>query len=113
MIGLLDGRIGWGIRMLLPVGKSSTLPEFLSIVLGAMLQRLRIFPSCPSTWKQLLTPFSYRYFIWDTLDAVFNFVDAGFVVHGVACTLIYSMSFVSHAPDSPFSIVRRYAIWAC
>ncbi|KAF6763948.1 TLC domain-containing protein [Ephemerocybe angulata] len=33
------------------------------------------------------------YFIWDTLDAIYNFVDVGFVIHGVACTLIYSMSY--------------------
>ncbi|KAF9532161.1 TLC domain-containing protein [Crepidotus variabilis] len=33
------------------------------------------------------------YFVWDTLDASINFIDAGFVAHGVACTLIYSMVF--------------------
>lgn len=33
------------------------------------------------------------YFIWDTLDAIINFVDVGFVIHGVACTLIYTMSY--------------------
>ncbi|TEB26657.1 DUF887-domain-containing protein [Coprinellus micaceus] len=33
------------------------------------------------------------YFIWDTLDAIVNFIDIGFVIHGVACTLIYTMSF--------------------
>jgi len=33
------------------------------------------------------------YFVWDTADAILNFVDTGFVIHGVACTLIYSMSF--------------------
>ncbi|RXW19629.1 hypothetical protein EST38_g6214 [Candolleomyces aberdarensis] len=40
-----------------------------------------------------LTLFFCRYFIWDTFDAIINFVDAGFVIHGVACTLIYAMSF--------------------
>ncbi|KAH6918382.1 TLC domain-containing protein [Coprinopsis sp. MPI-PUGE-AT-0042] len=33
------------------------------------------------------------YFVWDTLDAVYNFTDVGFVIHGVACSLIYAMSF--------------------
>ncbi len=26
-----------------------------------------------------------RYFIWDTIDAIVNFMDVGFVVHGLAC----------------------------
>ncbi len=30
-----------------------------------------------------------RYFIWDTVDAIINFVDIGFVVHGLACLAIY------------------------
>lgn len=33
------------------------------------------------------------YFVWDTLDAIYNYTDPGFVVHGVACSLIYAMSF--------------------
>lgn len=33
------------------------------------------------------------YFLWDTIDAVVNFVDLGFVVHGTACLFIYLMSF--------------------
>ncbi len=35
-----------------------------------------------------------RYFIWDTVDAIINFVDIGFVVHGLACLAIYLGSFV-------------------
>jgi hypothetical protein len=35
------------------------------------------------------------YFIWDSLDAIVNFVDFGFIVHGIACTLVYGMSYVS------------------
>lgn len=30
----------------------------------------------------LLTFGHRRYFLWDTLDAVVNFIDLGFVVHG-------------------------------
>ncbi|KJA27065.1 hypothetical protein HYPSUDRAFT_63325 [Hypholoma sublateritium FD-334 SS-4] len=33
------------------------------------------------------------YFLWDTLDAIFNFIDPGFVAHGVACFAIYTMSY--------------------
>ncbi|KNZ79336.1 hypothetical protein J132_10687 [Termitomyces sp. J132] len=41
------------------------------------------------------------YFLWDSLDAVVNFTDVGFVVHGVACLAIYAMSFVSSLPPPP------------
>ncbi|GLB34737.1 putative TRAM, LAG1 and CLN8 homology domain [Lyophyllum shimeji] len=33
------------------------------------------------------------YFLWDSLDAIVNFTDLGFVIHGVACFAIYTMSF--------------------
>ncbi|KAJ8523149.1 hypothetical protein ONZ45_g356 [Pleurotus djamor] len=33
------------------------------------------------------------YFVWDTLDAVVNFVDIGFVIHGFACSLIYLLAY--------------------
>ncbi|KAK7061813.1 TLC domain-containing protein [Favolaschia claudopus] len=33
------------------------------------------------------------YFLWDFLDAVFNFEDIGFVLHGLACFVIYFESF--------------------
>ncbi|KAK0239876.1 TLC domain-containing protein [Armillaria nabsnona] len=36
---------------------------------------------------------SSGYFIWDTVDAIVNFVDIGFVVHGLACLAIYLGSF--------------------
>jgi len=35
------------------------------------------------------------YFIWDSLDAIFNYVDFGFIVHGIACTLVFGLSYVS------------------
>lgn len=35
------------------------------------------------------------YFLWDSLDAIVNYVDFGFIVHGVACTLVYGLSYVS------------------
>ncbi|KZP21219.1 DUF887-domain-containing protein [Athelia psychrophila] len=37
--------------------------------------------------------FACGYFIWDTLDAIFNFIDVGFVLHGLSCTLLYTMGF--------------------
>ncbi|TFK42345.1 TLC domain-containing protein [Crucibulum laeve] len=33
------------------------------------------------------------YFLWDTLDAIVNFTDLGFVIHGLACFAIYTMSY--------------------
>lgn len=37
------------------------------------------------------------YFLWDSLDAIINYVDFGFIVHGIACSLVYGMSYVSCA----------------
>ncbi|KAJ7047074.1 DUF887-domain-containing protein [Mycena alexandri] len=33
------------------------------------------------------------YFLWDTIDALVNFEDIGFVLHGLACLAIYLLSF--------------------
>ncbi|KAJ6630550.1 TLC domain-containing protein [Mycena sp. CBHHK59/15] len=33
------------------------------------------------------------YFLWDSIDAILNFVDVGFVLHGLACLAIYTFSF--------------------
>ncbi|KAF7440604.1 hypothetical protein PC9H_000950 [Pleurotus ostreatus] len=33
------------------------------------------------------------YFLWDTLDAIVNFVDLSFVIHGFACLLIYALGY--------------------
>ncbi|KAG5654123.1 hypothetical protein H0H81_007175 [Sphagnurus paluster] len=33
------------------------------------------------------------YFLWDAIDAVVNYTDAGFVLHGVACLALYIMSY--------------------
>ncbi|EKM82492.1 hypothetical protein AGABI1DRAFT_68152 [Agaricus bisporus var. burnettii JB137-S8] len=33
------------------------------------------------------------YFLWDTVDAIVNYIYSGFVVHGVVCLLIYAMTF--------------------
>ncbi|KAF8643855.1 hypothetical protein AX16_008872 [Volvariella volvacea WC 439] len=33
------------------------------------------------------------YFLWDALDAVINFIDLGFVAHGISCLTIYLLSF--------------------
>lgn len=34
------------------------------------------------------------YFLWDTIDAIVNFTDLGFVLHGMACTVTYIITFV-------------------
>ncbi|KAJ7137668.1 TLC domain-containing protein [Mycena epipterygia] len=33
------------------------------------------------------------YFLWDSIDAILNFEDVGFVLHGLACLAIYLLSF--------------------
>ncbi|KAL4246088.1 TLC domain-containing [Abortiporus biennis] len=33
------------------------------------------------------------YFIWDTVDAIVNFIDLGFVIHGLSCMVLYSLTF--------------------
>ncbi|KAH9848885.1 DUF887-domain-containing protein [Lenzites betulinus] len=33
------------------------------------------------------------YFLWDTLDAIINFDDFGFLVHGASCMTLYLMTF--------------------
>lgn len=40
----------------------------------------------------------HRYFLWDTIDAIVNFTDLGFVFHGLACVVTYSLTFVSLFP---------------
>lgn len=35
------------------------------------------------------------YFLWDTFDAIVNYTDIGFVIHGLACLTIYMLSFKS------------------
>ncbi|EJD05690.1 DUF887-domain-containing protein [Fomitiporia mediterranea MF3/22] len=41
----------------------------------------------------LLGGIACGYFIWDTLESLWHFTDIGFVVHGLACLLIYMLSF--------------------
>ncbi|GJF00569.1 TLC domain-containing protein [Phanerochaete sordida] len=36
------------------------------------------------------------YFIWDTIDAIVNFTDLGFVLHGLACVVTYSLTFTPY-----------------
>jgi hypothetical protein len=44
-----------------------------------------------------------RYFLWDTFDAIINFIDAGFVAHGIACFSIFFLSYVRVSHNrSPF-----------
>jgi len=52
------------------------------------------------------------YFIWDSLDAIINFVDFGFIVHGIACTLVYGLSYVSILCLIPRCTLARMLIGA-
>lgn len=49
------------------------------------------------------------YFLWDALDAIINFVDFGFVAHGVACFIIFLLSFVR--VFSPSSILHSLILF--
>ncbi|TFL02947.1 DUF887-domain-containing protein [Pterulicium gracile] len=40
-----------------------------------------------------LHAFACGYFLWDTVDAIVNYTDAGFIVHGLCCLSIYTLSF--------------------
>lgn len=44
--------------------------------------------------------FLFRYFLWDALDAIINFIDAGFVAHGIACFAIFFLSYVRVSSNS-------------
>ena len=53
-----------------------------------------------------------RYFMWDALDAIINYIDPGFVAHGIACFSIFFMTFVSvfffcGFPTIPLSLLRN------
>ncbi|KAF8637325.1 hypothetical protein AX17_002827 [Amanita inopinata Kibby_2008] len=41
----------------------------------------------------LVNAIACGYFLWDSLDAIVNFIDMGFIIHGLACFAIYIMSF--------------------
>ena len=45
------------------------------------------------------------YFLWDALDAIINFTDAGYVAHGIACFTIFFLSYVRVSPFSFFVIL--------
>ncbi|KAF8623458.1 hypothetical protein AX15_006242 [Amanita polypyramis BW_CC] len=38
------------------------------------------------------------YFLWDSLDAVMNTIDVGYVIHGLSCLMIYALSFKPFVP---------------
>ncbi|KAK0241661.1 DUF887-domain-containing protein [Armillaria nabsnona] len=40
-----------------------------------------------------LTAISSGYFLWDALEAISNWSDIGFVIHGLACLSVYMLSF--------------------
>ncbi|KAI0819028.1 DUF887-domain-containing protein [Irpex lacteus] len=42
---------------------------------------------------ELTNSVAVGYFVWDTIDAIVNFTDLGFVLHGIACTFVYILTF--------------------
>jgi hypothetical protein len=80
-------------------------------MIGGLCLLLRAGGSCAAFRVRRFYGIGHRYFLWDILDAIVNFIDLGFVVHGtrllctivvaserlnagIACLAIYTMSFV-------------------
>jgi len=42
----------------------------------------------------LLQGIACGYFLWDSLDAIINFTDIGFVIHGVSCLALYLLGYM-------------------
>ena len=63
---------------------------------------VRCHSKCLSYQYEILNGYIFvRYFLWDALDAIINFIDAGFVAHGIACFAIFFLSYVRVSPN-PF-----------
>ncbi|KAK7467344.1 hypothetical protein VKT23_004401 [Stygiomarasmius scandens] len=84
-------RNNWSIHVVSQIHAFIIVPLALRALESPELDQDRAFGIDRSS--SIVAAVASAYFIWDTLDAVVNFVDLGFVVHGVACSAIYMMSF--------------------
>ncbi|ESK84900.1 duf887 family protein [Moniliophthora roreri MCA 2997] len=85
------GRNNWCIHIVSQVHVLVCVPLALRALYLPALDKDRAFG-----WDDrvgTLTAFSLGYFLWDSLDAIVNFEDPGFVAHGVACSMIYLLAF--------------------
>ncbi|KAK0228799.1 TLC domain-containing protein [Armillaria fumosa] len=85
-------RNNWCIHVVSQAHVSLIIPLALGCLNLEALDRDRAFGWEEDRVGQLIA-ISSGYFIWDTVDAIVNFVDIGFVVHGLACLAIYLGSF--------------------
>ncbi|THU85636.1 DUF887-domain-containing protein [Dendrothele bispora CBS 962.96] len=84
-------RNNWAIHVVSQIHAFIIVPLALRAIESPELDADRAFGTDRSS--SIVAAVASGYFIWDTLDAIVNFVDLGFVVHGAACSAIYMLSF--------------------
>jgi len=91
--GRLDrrGKNNWSIHVVSQVHALIVVPLALRSLEFEELEKDRAFGWHPEIGT--LEAVACGYFLWDTLDSIVNFVDLGFVLHGIACLSIYWMSY--------------------
>ncbi|KAF9061893.1 TLC domain-containing protein [Rhodocollybia butyracea] len=85
------GKNNWSIHVVSQVHVLVVVPMALRILNSPSQGQDRAFG-----WDEgagSLQAIASAYFVWDTFDAIINFTDVGFIVHGFACSLIYLLSF--------------------
>ncbi|KAL0946764.1 hypothetical protein HGRIS_012939 [Hohenbuehelia grisea] len=85
------GRNNWLIHIVSQVHVIIVVPFALTCLNIESLDKDRVFG-----WDKragFVQGIACGYFLWDSLDAIINFIDIGFVIHGVACLAVYSMGF--------------------
>ncbi|KAJ3782359.1 DUF887-domain-containing protein [Lentinula aff. detonsa] len=85
------GKNNWSIHVVSQVHAVVIVPLALRALNSPVLDRDRAFGWDDQTGS--LQAIASAYFVWDTLDAIINYTDFGFIVHGLACSLIYLLSF--------------------
>ncbi|KAJ4487719.1 TLC domain-containing protein [Lentinula aciculospora] len=86
------GKNNWSIRVVSQLHALAIVPLALRALDSPVLDKDRAFG-----WDEdksgSLQAIASAYFVWDTLDAIINYTDFGFIVHGLACSMIYLLSF--------------------
>ncbi|KAH8117182.1 DUF887-domain-containing protein [Phellopilus nigrolimitatus] len=98
-------RNNWNIRVVSLVHALVIIPLALRSLDFPALNADRVFGWDPRVGT--LTGIACGYFLWDTLESVIHLSEIGFVVHGLACFFIFSLSF------KPFIAyyVPRFLLW--
>ncbi|KIK59585.1 hypothetical protein GYMLUDRAFT_44540 [Collybiopsis luxurians FD-317 M1] len=85
------GRNNWSIHVVSQVHALVVVPLALYAMNSPELNKDRAFGWDDQSGK--LQAIASAYFVWDTLDAIVNYTDFGFILHGLACSIIYLLSF--------------------